>query len=71
MVLALAQRTETRSAYEIIPTSLSIQTAIPHAEPTAVPFGLVASLEVAQTSQIAVYEEVSARIRPHVEIVAG
>jgi hypothetical protein len=36
----------------------------------AVPFALIASLEVAQTSQIALYQEVAARIRPQVEIAA-
>jgi hypothetical protein len=36
-----------------------------------IPFAVVASLEVAQTSQIAIYEEISARIRPQVEIEAG
>ena len=33
-------------------------------------YAVVASLEVAQTSQIAVYQEISARIRPQVEITA-
>lgn len=36
-----------------------------------IPFAVVASLEVALTSQIAIYEEISARIRPQVEIAAG
>lgn len=34
-----------------------------------VPYAIVASLEVAQTSQIAIYEEVRLRVRPQVEIV--
>ena len=37
----------------------------------AFPSRSVASLEVAQTSQIAIYEEISARIRPQVEIEPG
>lgn len=35
-----------------------------------IPYAVVASLEVAQTSQIAVYEEISVRVRPQVEIAA-
>jgi hypothetical protein len=35
-----------------------------------IPYPIAASLEVAQASQIAVYQEISARIRPRVEVLA-